>query len=427
MENLQGPINFLFFLFIYVPINIVLMLFAAIIFNVINKAFILHFPSWILAIAAGLFVFLCMFAMLDGIANKGSWVSLNNDASGFYFGTFVINVIVVILMLTMSGVKNLVFKNSSAPVFIFGRAQSIVTIIYAVIAIFLALTPFIRQGNNYIADVKNTAMLQSLKKTVDNNNVKDFESAYEKNSSLWNVKLEGEDRSLFDYLIKTDKPDLAHVLLMHDKNLFGYTFDWDIKSNKMIETLIADGMEPVQAVEITTDNNQPDLMKATVEKYHPKFDTLVSFITQNVMKQQDIETLDYLIANGLTKNKTQTSKTLCHFAQLNDFETVKLLVTKGFEVDTAYSNLIYSAIYNNNLPMLKFFFQYPFDVNVFNDEYTNVENAIIGNKEDIFDYLLTKKPDVKTLHITKLNGETNALMIAERYKQPSMLAKLQKL
>jgi hypothetical protein len=425
MENLQGPINFLFFLFIYVPINIVLMLFAAIIFNVVNKVFNLNFPSWALASGAGLLVFLCMFAMLDGIANKGGWVSLNDGSAGFYFGTFVINIVVVTLMLTMSGVKNLVFKNAATPTFAFAKPQIIATVVYGVLAVFLAITPLIRQGNKYISEVQNTAMLQALKKNIELNNVAAFEQAAEKNYTLWNLKLEGEQRPLFDYLVSNDKPDLVHVLLRQDKNLFGYTFDFDVQSNEMMDMLIADGMNPVQAVEIATKNGRATLVKAVVEKHQPVFDTLVSFICYNLVRQNDVGLLDYLIEKGLAKNTTQTSKTIADFAQLNNFDAVKLLTAKGFTIDTSYNNAIRSAIYNHNLPMLKFFFQYPFDVNAFNDEYTNVENAIIGNQEDIFDYLLTLKPDVKTLHITKLNGETNALLIAERYKQPEMLAKLQ--
>lgn len=50
----------------------------------------------------------------------------------------------------------------------------------------------------------------------------------------------------------------------------------------------------------------------------------------------------------------------------------------------------------------------------------------LSGQEAMFDFLLTQNPDVKTLHQTKLNGETNALLIAEKYRRVDRLAKLKR-
>ena len=142
------------------------------------------------------------------------------------------------------------------------------------------------------------------------------------------------------------------------------------------------------------------------------------------MDHQDIELLDYLIAKGLTKKLDQTNETIEFFAQKEPFEILKFLIDKGFKVDPNDNRPVYWAIYNNDLPLLKHLFQSPFDVNKLQGEYTHLEDAIAGGKEEIFDFLLTQNPEVNTLHPTKLHGETNALLLAERYERPKMLEKL---
>ncbi len=426
MNNLFGDLfGILFFLVFYIPINIVVMLIAAVIFNLVNKAFRLQFPAWVVATAAAIMVFVLMVALVGGGSKHGE-LDFSDLYPVFYISTFIINVLVVLIMLSASRINKLIFKNQVTSEFVFGKSQKIATTIYTLAIVSCATLPFIRQGKAYISEKQTEKNLQTLKVVVDTDDKKAFEDEASQNYRLWEVKLPGEQKCLFEYLLTHNKPEMVHLLLKDKPEMFTYAFDWDIHSPEMLQTLMQDGMNANRAVDILTRSNRTDLVKKGVTQYKPRFDTLVSFITENVVNNNNTVLLDYLIQNGLTKEKDQTSETLYWLASENNFDAIKLLVNKGFAIDTANVSMIYSAIYNGNLPMLKFLFTYPFDVNTMNDEYTNVENAIIGDKQEIFDFLLTLKPDINTLHETKLNGETNALQIAERYKQLEMLEKLKR-
>ena len=72
MNNLFSDfVGILFFVAIYIPINIVAMLVAALLFNLVNRAFRLKFPSWVVAVAAALMVFVLMMTLLGGGAKYG--------------------------------------------------------------------------------------------------------------------------------------------------------------------------------------------------------------------------------------------------------------------------------------------------------------------------------------------------------------------
>jgi hypothetical protein len=417
---LQDGISFFFLILIYVPFNVFFMVVAAVLFSLINKFFHLHFPTWVVAIAAALLVFVIMFSFLEESMNKNN----SGDSTLFYTITLAINLVVVIVMLTFKGINKLIFSYTSSADFVFEKPQIITVIIYSITVAFFAAIPLISDGADYINDIQNDRKLSAIREAINTDNIEAFTKINGETAELWKAVLPDEKNSLLDYLVAHDKTTFVHILVKDHKELFGYTFEWHIKSPAMVQLLINDGMDINQIIEKLTDHDESELTKTVVEKYHPTFNSSVSFITQNVMRHNNEKLLDYLIKNGLTKDLKQTSETLYWLVQKNDIESVGLLIDKGFSIDPSDNRLVYWAIYNRNLPFLKFLFSYPFDVNASSDEYTNLENAIIGNNEAIFDFLLTKNPDIKTLHPTKLNGVTNALLIAERYKQTKMLEKL---
>ena len=258
---------------------------------------------------------------------------------------------------------------------------------------------------------------------IDSNNTEDFKTAC-LNSDLTSVRLPGQDQELVDYLVSKNKTALVHILIKNKPVVFSYAYTWDITSPQMVETLIKDGMNTSKAVQVLTAFNRTELVKATVEKYHPLFDTCVGLITQFVVEHGNMELLDYLIEHGLAKNNRQTEEAILHFSEQDNPEVIKTLIAKGFATDTADRGPVYWAVYHNNLPLLRFLVRSGFPVNGMYDEYTHLENAITGNQTEIVTYLLTLKPDITTLHFTKLNGETNALLMAERCKHPEMLEQL---
>ncbi|QHV95391.1 ankyrin repeat domain-containing protein [Spirosoma endbachense] len=417
---LQDGVSFFFLILIYVPFNVFFMVVAAVLFSLINKLFHLHFPTWIVAVAAALLVFVFMFSFLEESLNRSN----SGDSTLFYAITLVINLVVVIIMLTATGINKLIFSDAASTDFVFEKPQIITAIIYSITVAFFAAIPLISDGADYVNDIQNDRKLAAIREAITTDDSKAFTKINDETTELWKVVLPDEKNSLLDYLVAGDKIALVHILVKDHKELFGYTFEWHIKSPAMVQLLINDGMGINQIVEKLTKHDEAELVKTIVEKYHPTFNSSVSFITQNIMHHNNEKLLDYLIKNGLTKDLKQTSETLYWLVQKNDIESVGFLIDKGFSIDPSDNRLVYWAIYNRNLPFLKFLFSYPFDVNASSDEYTNLENAIIGNNEAIFDFLLTKNPDIKTLHPTKLNGITNALLIAERYKQTKMLEKL---
>lgn len=419
--TLQDNTTLFFFIILYIPFNIVFMVVAAILFSVINKMLHLHFPTWVLAIAAALLVFVMMFAFLEDSSSKGS-----DDSALFYSTTLIINSLIVVLMLTLTGVNKLIFKNPSSIPFAFERPQLITTIIYLLITSGFALIPVVSAGSDYLDDMQSENQLLALQEMINTDNVADFTEANENTRELWKVRLVNEQRSLLEYLIAQNKTAMVHVLTKNNKDLFTYTFKWEIKSPAMVQLLIDDGMNPNQVVEALTAYNNAELVKFTVEKYHPTFTSLVSYIVKNVIQNNNMDLLDYLIKNGLTKDLGQSHETIYWFVQSGDIQTTKILLEKGFHMDTSDNRLIYLAIEHSNLPLLKFLFTYSFDVNITYDDYTNLENAIISGNDAIFDFLLTQKPVVNKLHLTKLNGETNAFLIAEKYKRTAMLEKLKR-
>ncbi|RAI76942.1 hypothetical protein HMF3257_27170 [Spirosoma telluris] len=393
------------------------MVVAAVVFSLTNRLLHLHFPIWVLAIAAAILVFVIMSTFLS---------NSSNDPTLYYIMTVVINVIVVLLMITLTGISNFIFSAHFSTPFAFGKPQLITTIIYAIITVFFAVQPLISDAKGYIGDIQSEKKLRTIKEIIDTGNIDDFIEVSDSNFELWKVRLINEQRSLLEYVVAQDKVAMAHVLLNGHKDLFKYTFSWDIKSQSMVEMLIEDGMSPDQAIQALTAYNKTELVKIVVEKYHPKFSSSVSYITKNVMHYKNDELLNYLVEKGLGKDLIQSNETLYGLGEKNDTTAVYQLMKKGFAVDPTDNRLIYWAIYNNNLPFLKVLFTYPFNVNASSDEYTNLENAIVGGHKEIVDFLLTLKPDIETLHTTKLNGETNALLLAERYKQTEMLEKLKR-
>ncbi|WP_168207901.1 hypothetical protein [Spirosoma sp. KCTC 42546] len=393
------------------------MVVAAVLFSLINRLLHLHFPIWILAVAAALLVFVIRSTFIS---------TSSDDPTLYYIMTLVINLLVVSLMVTLTGISNLIFSSGPSIAFSFEKPQLITTIIYVTVTGFFAMQPLISDAKGYIDDSKNEKKLRDLKELIDTNNIEAFTEANDSNVELWKVKLIDEQQSLLEYLVAQDKVDMVNLLTKRHKELFTYTFSWDIKSLAMIQMLIENGMNPDQVIQELTVYNKTELVKIVVEKYHPKFTSSVSYITTNILHFNNDKLLDYLIENGLAKDLAQSNETLYWLGEKKDTTAIYHLIKKGFAIDTADNRLIYRAIYNNNLPFLKFLFTYPFNVNAFSDEYTNLENAITGNHKEIFDFLLTQDPDVKTLHSTKLNGETNALLIAERYKQTEMLEKLKR-
>ena len=425
MSSLQQSINFFFLILIYAPINVALMLIVTLFFRLTNALFRLNFPLWALALAAAVPVFAMMYAFVDGVNQKRSWVSFRgSNYEGFLTTTLIINVVVSLNLWWVMVFTNLIFKNEPGLPFAFEKPQLIALGIYAALTLLFAIQPFINVGKAQLADFRSEKYSQKIKAIIASNNLEGFKKELENSLSPTEFKFQGEDRGLLAYLVAENKPELVAVLLKNHQSLLDHHRNWDIKSSEMIDVLVANGMNPNKIVEIFTASGQKDLLKVTIEKHQPDFTSEVPYITRNVMDHQDIELLDYLIAKGLTKKLDQTNETIEFFAQKEPFEILKFLIDKGFKVDPNDNRPVYWAIYNNDLPLLKHLFQSPFDVNKLQGEYTHLEDAIAGGKEEIFDFLLTQNPEVNTLHPTKLHGETNALLLAERYERPKMLEKL---
>jgi hypothetical protein len=422
--QLQQTINFVFFILIYVPFNVVFVLVTALLLRFLNRILHLHFPVWVLGLAAGLFVMAVMYAWLDSTSRKDGWINFQQDDSWFLYATLIINTVVILIVFGLVSFTGLIIRSVPAESFIFGRPQQIASGVYVAMLLLVGLQPLFAEGNDYLTDVRADAYRQKIKKLIDANDGQAFAKELDEVPGIWEVQLPGDDRDLIDYLIAENKPELVGIALRKKKSLLDATYRWDVKSVEMVDTLIRNGLNPNDLIQILTRNDQRDLVKTAVDQYHPTFDSEVVFITMNVVEKNDAGVMDYLIANGLTRHVDQTNEALVFFAQKDNLEAVQVLVNRGFAVDPKDPRAVAYAIQNNNLPLLKFLFQFPYDVNQRNDEYTHLENAISSGNSELVDFLLTQKPDVQTIHYTQLNGNTNALLMAERYKHPEMLTKI---
>ncbi|GAB3699497.1 hypothetical protein GCM10027592_25630 [Spirosoma flavus] len=388
---------------------------AALFFSLINKLLQLHFPTWALAVGAALLVFVIMTSILT---------TSKIDHMFFYIITLIINLLFGVLLLTVSGIANFIFRNTSAVDFSFGKPQLITLCLYGFATAFFAAIPLLSQGSDYLTYIQNEKQLAKLKKAVDENNIETFTEIRDKNTDLWKTNLPGEERPLIEYLVAQDKTELVHILTKRSQDYFTYSLRWPIKSFAMVDTLITDGMNPNKIIDELSLANRAELIKYVVNKYHPDFTSSVSFITENLLNNNNIVLLDFLLKNGLATHEDQNQDTIYWLAKKKDIESIKLIIKKGFRIDTNDCGLPYLAISSHNLSFLEYLFTYPFDINAHFDEYTHLETAILTGNIAIFDFLLSKNPDVKTVHVTKFDGETNALRIAERYNRTEMLEKL---
>ncbi|GAB4008300.1 hypothetical protein GCM10028808_14090 [Spirosoma migulaei] len=88
------------------------MVVAAILFSLTNKLLYLHFPIWILAVAATLLVFVIMSTFSS---------NSSDDPNLYYIMTLVVNLLVVSSMVTLTGISNLIFSSGPSIAFSFGK------------------------------------------------------------------------------------------------------------------------------------------------------------------------------------------------------------------------------------------------------------------------------------------------------------------
>lgn len=402
------------------------MLVAALFLGVLNKIFGLHFPTWVIAFAAGVMVFVMLMSLIETSSMK------NGNTALYYSATLIINIIMIIIMLTFSGIGKLIFKKQTNTEFSFGKSQKMAAVAYCIAVGSLAAIPVLANGKEQLKDAISEKNKKHLKEAIDTNNKTAFKEALEENSNLAELRLSNYNtQSLFEYLVVQDKYELVDMLIKKDKTVLTFSIDWAISSPKMIKTLIDNGMTPAVVVEKLTYKNNTALAKMVVEQYHPQFDSannaIVEYITSNVLDHNNNPAmLDYLVEHGLAKNPLQTNEAIYYFIKKNDFTKVKMLVEKGFQIDTSQHAMMEKAISNENIEMINFLFELKFTINRPYNEYTYVEYAILSNAETVIDLLLKLKPDVTTLHPTYDEAAINALIMAEKYKQPVMLEKLKR-
>ncbi|GAB2579190.1 hypothetical protein [Spirosoma areae] len=421
--TLQDSVSLIFFLIIYVPCNVFFMVVVAVLFSVINKVLHLNFPIWILAVAAALLIFVMMATFINGSSGK---VTLGNTVNStlFYSTTLIINLLVVVLMLTLTGINKLIFSTPSSTPFAFEKPQLITTSIYLLITGIFAILPLISAGSDYMDETKKEELEATLKKAMTASTVDEFNDVYDGNSDLLFEKLPGEENSLLDSLVAQDKLAIVRTLADDNEGIAYYSDRLNIKSQAMLQLLLTNGLNPTRAVERLTAYNRTELVKFVVGNYRPKFDFTVSYITQHLMQYKNIDLLDYLIKNGLRNDPEQSRQTIYTFVEKNERESIELLLKKGFAIDTSDNRLITVAAQNNNLRLLETLFRFPFRLSVTDGEYTGLEMAIKNSNDQIFDFLLTQKPDLKTVHQTPHDGRINALSLAEKYQRADMVGRL---
>ena len=251
MGSLQQSINFLFLILIYVPINVVLMLLITVLFRFVNALFQLNFPIWVLGLAAAVLVFAMMYAFLDSVNQKRSWVSFQGgNYEGFLTTTLIINVLVSANLLWIMVFTELIFKSGPVLPFVFKSPQIIATSIYAALTLLFAAQPFINVGKGYVADLKSEKYSQKIKTIITNNNVAGFKKELERSLSQHEFKLQGEDRGLLAYLVAENKPELVDMVLKNDKSLLNGHQRWEIKSSVMLDVLVTHGLSPNKIIEI---------------------------------------------------------------------------------------------------------------------------------------------------------------------------------
>ncbi len=424
--NLQGFFSTFFFLLFYIPFNVIIMLAAAFVLGLVNRLFHLNFPTWLIGLAAGLLAGIIVYAVIEGSTNK-----LGASPELLYTTTFIIHVLLFLLLLTFSGIGKLIFRNAPAVPFHFEKPQAIAATIYTASILAFALLPLLAKGKAYLQDVADKKYTENLQMIINTNDTTAFKKALDNNYQLADVKLNDySTQSLFDYLLEHNKTALVKLLVAKNTNLVTYHSELNINSEAMLQVLLEAGLPTVDAIQQLTLKNDTALVKLTVEKFHPQFDTckdyMVALITRDVLGHGNIDLLDYLIEHGLAKNISYSSNALYQYVEKNDLQTVQLLINKGFSLDTANSQIVEKAISNRNLPMLAYLFQYPFDKNKKVDGYSYLEKAILSNGDQLINFLLMQQPDVTTIHVTDGDGVTNALLLAEKYERTEMLAKLKR-
>ena len=402
------------------------MLVAALFLGILNKLFGLNFPTWAVSFAAGIMVFVMLMSLIETSSMK------NGNTGLYYSATLVINIIMIIIMLTFSGIGKLIFKKQTATEFSFGKSQKIAAVAYCIALGSLAAIPAIANGKEQLKDAISEKNKQHIKEAIDANNKSAFKKALEETSNLAELRLDNyTTQSLFEYLVVQNKYELVDMLIKKDKSALTYSIDWAISSPEMIKVLLDHGMSPVDVVEKLTYKNNTALAKMVVEQYHPKFDSgnnsIVEYISRNVLDYNNNPAmLDYLVEHGLAKSALQSNEAIYYFIKKNDFPKVKMLVEKGFQIDTAQHAMMEKAISNENIEMINFLFEHKFTINRPYNEYTYVEYAILSNAETVIDLLLKLKPDVTTLHPTYDEAEINALIMAEKYERMFMLEQLKR-
>lgn len=427
---MQESINFFFTLLVFVPVNLIAMALVWGLLALLNKVLQLRFSAMTVCAAAGVLVFAMMFAWLDEVDSNRGWVSFKEAPSQLYIFSLALAVINVALAGLISGVVRLYRRGKVAPPPLPVPAQPPTGKRHVAAAVWLVLTlvfgsmPLIRHGGQALADAQNEAYLQKLADIIARNDVPAFQKALAEDPGLWDRELPGVEDGLFDEVIRQDRVEMTSLLLQQNKLLFDYAFDWDLRSPAMADALIAQGMNRDRLALEAVESGNIKLLEHVLVKHRPLFFKWVDTIILIVLREKNEDMLDLLVKHGIAGNAEQVNAALAARIHYKDLEGLKLLVSKGFPLNPENDTIPYLAIYQEHLPILQWLMQHPFDVNGKHDGYTHLEHAIIGGRKDIFDYLLTRNPDVETLHETKRDGMTNALLLAERYKRPELLAAL---
>jgi hypothetical protein len=130
MESLQPLFNILFVVLIYLPINLAVMVFLAVLFKAIDFFLQWRFPLWSLCLATAVLGASIMFAMLGAMSALGSPLQIKDVGFLFVTVTLVVNLSVAALMFLLVLLGRWLFKAKESEPFIWRLGQKIALVCY---------------------------------------------------------------------------------------------------------------------------------------------------------------------------------------------------------------------------------------------------------------------------------------------------------
>lgn len=287
-ELIKGIANLIVFVVVYVPLNFVLMAGLTFLLRLLNERFLLYFPLWAVCTASALLVWFLMFAFTQASANAAP--------EYFLWASLVIN-LGILLFIVFS---NKVFQpNPDLPSFVWGKPQGIAIGLFFLVLLSMGLIPLLSSADNVLVDYRNEKFEKRLLDIIATSDTIAFKKALENPVLLDKYKLKYASISLIEYLVEENKADLVRLCYEKEPALKEYYYDFNIKTQEMIDVLVKSGLKSSDIMLPLIYHNNEFMVTYYVDKHKPVFDSSSDIVAKKLIERGDTTLLKYLVSKGL--------------------------------------------------------------------------------------------------------------------------------